>query len=177
MGNILFILGGARSGKSSFATNRAIRDYKKVAYIATSPYYDQKMTERIEQHKRDRPSTWPTYEQTKDLHLLIDSIHEQYEVLLIDCLTLYVSNYILDNVPESYVQAKVKCMMSSLQKAKCDAIIVSNEVGLGVHPENEMALEFRDVAGRANQIVAKESDDVYFMVSGLPLKLKSKSNG
>lgn len=172
MGRITLVLGGARSGKSTFATKQAIKHYKNVAYVATSPYYDDAMKERIEQHKKDRPGEWPTYEQTKELHELIQQVGCKHDLLLIDCLTLYVSTYMLEGAEESVIQEKVKLMLEALKKTCCDTIIVSNEVGLSVHPENEMALDFRDYAGRANQIVAAASDHVYFMIAGIPMHIK-----
>lgn len=171
MGKITFVLGGVRSGKSSYAVEIA-KNYNKVAYVATSPYFDENMNERIKQHKLSRPADWHTFEEQENIPALLESIDSQFDAVIIDCLTLYVSMFLLDGKDEDFIKDNVSGMLEILKKVSYASIIVSNEVGLGVHPHNELARTFRDVAGRINQITAQQATEVVFMVSGLPLKLK-----
>lgn len=171
MGNITFILGGARSGKSTYAIKLA-QGYKKVAFIATGEALDKEMRERIRLHKKARPAHWQTFEENKDVVALLKKIGVAFECIIIDCLTLLISNLILEEDKQKVIENKINGMIKYLKKNKGRAIIISNEVGLGIVPENKLARDFRDIAGKTNQIVAKESDKVFFMVSGIPLKLK-----
>ena len=166
MGKLTFIIGGARSGKSNHSVKLACNQSGKVAFIATAPYYDDDMNKRIERHKDERPSDWDTYEEQKEVASLIDRIGSNYDVILIDCLTLYVSNYLLENITEEEIQENLIHLMKSVKKAPCHTIIVANEVGMGVHPSNQLALVFRDIAGRANQVVARHADDVFCRAEG-----------
>lgn len=172
MGNISFILGGTRSGKSNFAVKQVESINKKTAYIATCEFYDNEMNERIELHKKERPSCWQTFEEPVNIALLLKKIDSDYEVVLIDCLTLLVSNLLCNDTSQDDINKKIKELMITLKNAKFKAFIVSNEVGLGVVPENALARKFRDVAGKANQIVAEYSDEVTLVVSGIPMKIK-----
>lgn len=171
LGKIIFILGGARSGKSAYALELA-KKYKKVAFIATGEPKDLEMQRRISAHKKNRPRHWQTLEEPKNIGLPLKIIKNNYDCLVIDCLTLWVSNLILAGYSQSSIEGKVNKILLSLKRSKATAIIVSNEVGLGIVPLNQLSRRFRDIAGKINQIVAKEADTVIFMVSGLPAKIK-----
>ncbi len=173
MGKITFILGGARSGKSTYALELA-KKHKDVAFIATCEGLDREMKERIKLHKKLRPSHWETFEEAKDVALLLASMDNKFDCIVIDCLTLLVSNLLLAKAGHKTIEAKIDRMLEHLRKKKAQAIIVSNEVGLGVVPANKLGRDFRDIAGKINQIVAKEADEVFFMASGLPCRIKGK---
>lgn len=174
MKNMTFILGGARSGKSTYALELA-RKHRKVAFIATCEGLDAEMIKRIKTHKESRPRHWQTFEEAKDVAGMLESMDKRFDCIVIDCLTLLVSNLLLAKASHKAIEAKVSRMLENLRKKKCRAIIVSNEVGLGLVPVNKLAREFRDIAGKINQAVAKEADEVFFMASGLPCRIKGKA--
>jgi len=171
---IIFITGGARSGKSSFALSLSPVAYSlSKAYIATAQALDEEMKERIERHKRERGNDWYAVEEPIDIVRALDELRE-YPVILIDCLTLWISNLILNNLDlEKEIKRFLDAIKSSAISHQPSALlIVSNEVGMGIVPENELARRFRDLAGMLNQKVAEIADEVYLMVSGIPLKIK-----
>ncbi len=184
MGKIIFVLGGARSGKSTFAINLAKKTSKKVLYLATAQAKDKEMAERIKLHRKNRPSYWRTVEEPVELlKILSKSIKE--DLIIIDCLTLYVSNLItakeinfkksiqVHNQLEKNIINNIFLLVKRIKSLKKHKfIIVSNEVGLDVVPANPLARYFRDTVGWVNQILAKNSDKVYFLLSGIPLKIK-----
>jgi len=172
MAKITFILGGARSGKSQFAIKLAKGKTKKVAFIATCLAKDLEMKRRIQLHKKLRPAHWQTFEEPKDIPALLEEIGSKFDLIIIDCLTLLVSNLLLEGLKGTAIEDRVKMMVTLLKKIKSQSIIVSNEVGLGIVPKNKLARDFRDIAGRVNQIVAEKSDSVFFMFTGMPLRIK-----
>jgi adenosylcobinamide kinase/adenosylcobinamide-phosphate guanylyltransferase len=169
MSKITFIMGGARSGKSQLAIKMA-KDGRKVAFIATCQPLDKEMEKRITIHKKTRPPYWHVFEEPEDVDLLLKKISDRFDVIVVDCLTILISNLLLKGLKEKDIGKKIKRMMN----VRADVIIVSNEVGLGIVPDNELARDFRDIAGKMNQIVAEEADEVFFMVSGLPMKIKGE---
>lgn len=171
MGKITFILGGARSGKSSYALELA-KKYKRVAFIATCQPLDSEMKRRIRLHKELRPQHWQTFEAPKDIPAILEKIGVKFDLIIIDCLTLLLSNLLLEGLKEAAIEEQAGKVVSVLNKIKSESIIVSNEVGLGIVPQNKLARDFRDISGRVNQIVTEGSAKVFFMLSGLPLKLK-----
>ncbi len=173
MSKITLILGGARSGKSTYAIALA-KKYKKVAFVATCQALDKEMAERIELHRKTRPQNWKTFEESKDIASLLMKIENGFDCIIIDCLTLLVSNLILSGIKEKQILEKINAMLANLRKKKAKTIIVSNEVGLGIVPKNKLARNFRDIAGKINQIIAQESDTVFFMVAGIPMQLKGR---
>ena len=177
MGRITFILGGAKSGKSSLALDLAKKSRKKVAFIATSQARDLEMEKRIAIHKRQRPRHWKTFEEPVRLPILLRKIGDKFELIIIDCLTLLVSNLLLKGSKEKGIEEAVKELCLRLKKIKAHAIIVSNEVGMGIVPENKLARQFRDIVGKVNQVMVEKSDEVFFMISGLPLKIKNSRGG
>lgn len=172
MGKITFILGGARSGKSYFAVNLAKKKGRKVAFIATSLAKDLEMKKRIELHRKIRPAHWRTFEEPKGISLLLKEIGSKFEVMIIDCLILLVSNLLLEGHNINEIEDEINKILICLKKIKAKSIIVSNEVGLGIVPQNKLARDFRDIAGRINQIVAEKSSEVFFLVSGIPWRIK-----
>ncbi|MDP2831567.1 MAG: bifunctional adenosylcobinamide kinase/adenosylcobinamide-phosphate guanylyltransferase [Candidatus Omnitrophota bacterium] len=171
MNKITLILGGARSGKSSYALSLAQR-YKKVAFIATCQGKDQEMRERIKLHKEARPKHWETFEEPRELAELIGKLSNRFDCILIDCLTLLVSNLVLSGDKQGQIFKKINELLLVLGKKKVKIILVSNEVGLGLVPVNKLGREFRDIAGRVNQIAAQQAGQVFFMAAGLSLKIK-----
>ncbi|MHB8155441.1 MAG: bifunctional adenosylcobinamide kinase/adenosylcobinamide-phosphate guanylyltransferase [Candidatus Omnitrophota bacterium] len=171
MNKITLILGGARSGKSSYALSLAKR-YKKVAFIATCQGKDKEMRQRIKLHKETRPQHWETFEEPRELTKLLGKMDNSFNCIVIDCLTLLVSNLILAAHSQKQIIDKIQDLLLILNEKKARIILVSNEVGLGLVPINKLGREFRDIAGRVNQLVAKNAKEVFFTVSGIPLKIK-----
>ncbi len=172
MGKIILILGGARSGKSTYALELA-KKYKKVAFIATCLGLDKEMRQRIKLHKEARPKHWKTFEEPLELATLLVKIDNGFDCILIDCLTLLVSNLILSGKSEAQVLNKIEETLVALRGKKAKIILVSNEVGLGIVPDNKLGRIFRDIAGKVNQLIAKEAREVYFTISGIPMKIKA----
>jgi adenosylcobinamide kinase / adenosylcobinamide-phosphate guanylyltransferase len=171
MGKITLILGGARSGKSSFALSLA-KKYGKVAFVATCDGLDREMRERIKKHKVSRPRHWTTFEKNKDIASALDSMQNNFDCIIVDCLTLWVSNLLLAKNKEEKILQEAAAMLVRLRKKNGRAILVSNEVGLGLVPANKLGRKFRDIAGRVNQLAAQEADEVFFTISGIPAKIK-----
>ncbi|SJZ37225.1 bifunctional adenosylcobinamide kinase/adenosylcobinamide-phosphate guanylyltransferase [Selenihalanaerobacter shriftii] len=184
---VVLILGGARSGKSSFAEKVAgTLGGKDVTYIATAEANDKEMEERIKKHQEDRPSEWRTVEEPKDVAERIAELSQEAEVILLDCLTVLVSNILLQGEEfgtEDYqftdgekksrkTLAKIEKIASKLQEAEVNIIIVSNELGQGVVPAYPLSRVYRDTVGRANQIIAEVADEVYITYAGLPVEIK-----
>jgi len=168
MGKITLILGGVRSGKSQLAIKMAKEKAKRVAFIATCRPLDEEMKKRIALHKKSRPASWHTFEEPEDVQSTLKNIGNRFDVVIIDCLTLLISNLLLKGLKEVDIEQKIKEIMGT----STNVIIVSNEVGLGIVPDNKLARAFRDIAGKMNQIVAKKASEVFFMASGLPLQIK-----
>lgn len=145
---------------------------KNIAFLATGEPKDHEMKKRIALHKNNRPGHWKTFEEPDEPALVLRKVGAKFDVVIIDCLTLLVSNSILKGLKEAGIKNKINRMVSILKKIKAQSIIVSNEVGLGIVPQNKLARDFRDIAGRINQIVASRADEVFLIFSGLPLRIK-----
>lgn len=178
-GKLIFITGGARSGKSNFAEKMTISLGKSVAYLATGQPLDKEMAFRIKKHKNKRSTEWETYEEPFEISELVSRLGVKKEVIIIDCLTLLASNLLLrkeDKVEDSKWQEEILLEIEKLTeisyKVPAQVIIVSNEVGMGLVPENPLGRVYRDILGRANSIIANKADEVFMMVSGIPLKIK-----
>jgi adenosylcobinamide kinase/adenosylcobinamide-phosphate guanylyltransferase len=165
----LLVLGGARSGKSSFAQARAEALAGELVYIATAQAFDDEMVERIALHRSDRGVRWSTVEAPIELAAAIECYCAPGAVVLVDCLTLWVSNLMLG---EHDMAGAAERLVGAMMRAAGPVIFVSNEVGLGIVPDNALARRFRDEAGRLNQLIAKGADEVVFIAAGLPLRLK-----
>ncbi len=165
---LTFILGGARSGKSAHAEALVVRSPAPWRYIATAQAFDAEMTERIAVHRERRRKGWMTLDAPLDLTAALDAVPDRHPILL-DCLTLWLSNHLL---AESDLDAECEKLVRILGTPRGPWFVVSNEVGLGIVPDNALARRFRDAAGRLNQRVAAIAGHVLFMVAGLPLKVK-----
>ncbi len=166
----VLILGGARSGKSTFALREASLLKGKKAFIATAEALDDEMKNRIENHRRERGEDWHTFEEPVEVPSLIRKIASGYDIILIDCLTLWVSNIMVRGLPfEQHVDEFIRAMSD---EAPDLLYIVSNEVGLGLVPETPLGREYRDNIGHLNAKVAGASTDVYFLAAGIPMKIK-----
>ncbi len=170
------VIGGARSGKSSFAEKLAAAAGEDVVYVATAGVYDDEMAERVKQHRLRRPVGWRTVEETHSLTGVLLSL-PRGAVVLIDCLTLWMSNLLLDDKKEKYIIDQARVMVQVARDRELHLLMVSNEVGCGLVPEYELGRVFRDIAGRVNQLLAELSDRVIYVVAGLPLELKSPTSG
>ena len=173
MGKIIFILGGARSGKSRFALGLARKSKKrKVAFVATAQISDGEMRRRILLHRLSRPGNFKTFEEAYNLSGLLKKNAATFDLIIIDCLTLFVSNLMLKRYGEKEILNEMRKVLEVLKRTQAKTIVVSNEVGLGIVPQTKLGRNFRDIAGKINQVVAQNADNVFFMVSGLPLKVK-----
>ena len=175
MGKLIFITGGSRSGKSSFAVKLAQSIRKKKIFIATCIPEDSEMRRRVMLHRKSRPSSWRTIEQRGALVPILTKETGSDVVIIIDCLTLFVSSLLMKGLKEKRIKDEVNKAVAIIKKAKATVIIVSNEVGSGLVPENKLGRNFRDIVGSCNQIVGAGADEVNYMVSGIPLKIKGAS--
>jgi adenosylcobinamide kinase/adenosylcobinamide-phosphate guanylyltransferase len=172
VGKIYFITGGARSGKSAFAEKLANDIPGKRAYLATAQALDAEMVARIEHHRLRRGSAWDTYEEPLAITELLKKLSGRYEVVLLDCLTLWLSNIMARTGSNDEISGRVDELSSCLRNFAGACIIVSNEVGLGIVPDNPLARRFRDLAGMTNQKIARAADEAYLLTSGIPMKIK-----
>jgi len=199
MGKLTLILGGARSGKSRYAERRAMElGGDNVLYVATSETKDEEMIERVERHRSERPSAWGTVEAPRNVAQALRQAQDTAirrersaeNVILLDCVTFLVANYLLkaagpeddpfDNPSadpfdvriEADVVADVEELVSFVKETDVEMLVVSNEVGMGVVPPYELGRAYRDILGRANQILARHADEVLLFVAGIPMKVK-----
>lgn len=172
MSRIVLVTGGARSGKSRHALVRASA-YGNKAFVATAEAVDAEMAGRIAAHKKDRGKAFVTVEEPLEIAASVLNLPPRVEVAVVDCLTVWLANLVhhLGSGRDSYPQ--VEAFLGLLDKPPRDLIIVANEIGMGVVPESALGREFRDLAGRVNQEVARRADEVVFMVSGIPMTVKS----
>ncbi|MBU6392070.1 MAG: bifunctional adenosylcobinamide kinase/adenosylcobinamide-phosphate guanylyltransferase [Planctomycetota bacterium] len=188
MAKITLILGGARSGKSVFAEEIA-KKYNDVTYIATAEVKDDEMRERIQVHRARRPHNWKSIEAPYNVDKAVSDLNGKVGLVFIDCITLYITNMLLhaevtNSANSANIQAddlrnrqaqilvEIDKLSQACRESRSDVIIVSNEVGLGIVPDNALSRVFRDIAGSANQILADEADEVYFMVAGIAQRVK-----
>lgn len=166
---VTFVLGGARSGKSRYAEQLAHSSGLERHYLATSQIFDEEMRERIALHREQRGPDWVTHEEPLLLVEKLASIQSAQRVVLVDCLTLWLTNLMM---AEMDIAAESRRFVDQLASGEGHLIFVSNEVGLGIVPENRMARQFRDHAGRLHQMLAEQADEVFFVAAGLPLRMK-----
>lgn len=179
MSNITLILGGARSGKSSYAQRLAEQSARSVTFLASGQALDDEMAARIQKHKGGRPSGWETLEIPFGIASYVQQIKS--EVIILDCITLLITNLMMQYVKDDLVEEapfmeavhnEMDEFFSSLQGQQQDWLIVSNEVGLGLVPPYQMGRVYRDAIGWANQRLAREANKVIFMVAGIPTIVK-----
>lgn len=184
---ITLVTGGARSGKSSFAEKLASKISNVGYYVATAQIFDEEMAQRISLHKRDREEgnmTWITYEEPLNLTKVLEEIMKDARkretaskpVVLIDCLTLWLSNWFMELDVEHSGTAKLRevfqQLLHYLQQYELDVVLVTNEVGNGIVPINKLSRMYRDEAGIMNQLIAKLADQVFLVTVGIPIELK-----
>jgi len=170
-GSSLFVLGGARSGKSRYAQARAEAAGGNPVFVATAEAFDDEMRERIARHQADRDTRWRTVEAPHDLPAALDALNSDDAIVLVDCLTLWVSNLLLANADIALENEK---LCHAISRFDGRLILVANEVGLGIVPDNALARAFRDAAGQLNQSVAATVAEVVLLTAGLPLTLKPR---
>ncbi|XBS68159.1 bifunctional adenosylcobinamide kinase/adenosylcobinamide-phosphate guanylyltransferase [Acerihabitans sp. KWT182] len=186
---MILITGGARSGKSRLAESLARQQGGPVLYIATSSVTDEEMARRVEQHRRERPAHWLTWEGHRNLHQTIRDHDGQVEAVLLECVTTLITNLLFDQAVfdeageivtktldfdgiEQHILSQIALLLAACAEVKCRVILVTNEVGMGIVPENRLARHFRDIAGRVNQRLAAAAEDVYLVVAGIPVHIK-----
>ena len=175
MSKLIFIVGGCRSGKTSYCMKLAGK-YEKVVYLATAQILDSEMQERVRKHQEDRPSHWTTVEEPIKIDNRLRQLDNSTQIVIIDCLTLYLSNLLLMHKdlekPEDIIMNNIQDLLHTIKQIEPIVAIISNDTGSGIVPNNRLARLFRDISGFINQLVAKESDEVYKMEVGIPLRLK-----
>lgn len=184
--NIILVIGGCRSGKSSFALEQAeqihaentgndnIKIKKRKIFLATSVPTDAEMEDRVVKHQNERGRDWHTIEEPVQIDKVIHDAGDQDSVILIDCLTLWVSNLLYElKTPEKIEQA-ICNLEQGLKQPKCPVVLVTNEVGYGIVPENKLARQFRDMAGMVNQRMAQIADTVILTVAGIDVQIKPR---
>lgn len=185
MSEIVFVTGGAKSGKSAFAESLCLDKNNRTGYIATSIPFDDEMKEKVRLHKERRPSNWTTYEIYEDVFKIIENISKKCDTVMLDCITLMVNNLMfkynmnpqdlsnkeLEEMDE-YIFNQFKKLIEEIRKTNLYFVFVSNEIGMGVVPANKLSRIYANTAGKINQYVASNSDDVYLVISGIPVKIK-----
>jgi len=184
MGKLTLILGGARSGKSSYAEHLAMQQSGQILYIATAQPLDDEMAERIANHQQRRPANWQTLEIPSAVGAFLLASSQPADVILLDCLTLLVSNLLLEissgtgadlavdeDAAATLVEAEITNLLEAVRAIPAEWIVVSNEVGLGLVPPYPLGRVYRDLLGRANQRLASRADQVIFMIAGIPMRL------
>jgi adenosylcobinamide kinase/adenosylcobinamide-phosphate guanylyltransferase len=169
---MIFITGGCRSGKSRFALDYANQHFSKKLYLATCEPLDEEMAQRIEHHKKMRGPEWQTIEEPIAIVNKIREYGDKVEVILLDCITLWLSNLLIKWNSDSRMTDEIDRFVDVIKKSQTSLIIVSNEVGMGIVPADPLSRRFRDLSGMTNQRIAEVVDTVVYMVSGIPIFLK-----
>lgn len=178
---LIFLLGGARSGKSHYAEQWARDNGQQVLFVATAQAFDDEMRERIARHQQERPTHWDTLEAPQQVGARLQEqlTAQPYDTVVVDCITLLAANILLA-LPEECTQeevntavlAEIDTLLNTYQQADATWLVVSNEVGMGVVPPTKLGRLYRDALGRANQRLAQHADEVLMLVAGLPWRLK-----
>ena len=171
---IILITGGARSGKSKYAERRAGELGERRLYVATAEAKDQEMAQRIAEHRQRRGNRWVTVEEPVDLAAALAARHGQTDCALVDCLTLWFNNLLI-GYDGKYAENKVEELVTILPRLDFHVVLVTNEVGWGIVPDNALARQFRDLAGRAHQRIAAIADEVVLTVAGIPMIVKKET--
>ncbi|HYW83463.1 MAG TPA: bifunctional adenosylcobinamide kinase/adenosylcobinamide-phosphate guanylyltransferase [Spirochaetia bacterium] len=175
---LILVTGGSRSGKSGFALQRAREFEGPRIFLATAQPFDEEMAQRIAAHQRDRPAGWELREEPIHVPDALASALQSAHTVIIDCVTVWMANLLLadDSFDEVSAAAHAGLLVSRARAGARTAgravIVVTNEVGSGIVPDNAISRRFRDCAGRANQVIAREADEVYSMVCGIPFRIK-----
>ena len=173
MKETVFVIGGCRSGKSRHALETA-ESYPGTGqiFVATCIPYDDEMKHRVARHREERSQKWQTLEAPERLPEAIAENSGRASVLLVDCLTLWINNLLMASAETEKIIEKIEQLVQAIGAASCPVVVVSNEVGAGIVPENQLARQFRDLVGTANQAVAAQADRVIWMVAGIPVTVK-----
>jgi len=170
---VIFVTGGARGGKSDFAQDLVEKLNGKRLFLATAQALDDEMRQRIEKHREKRGNRWDTLEEPIHLGRAMRSAAGSYDAVLVDCFTVWMSNLLLGYPDEDEKISKiVDDFFSSIDEVKGTIVIVSNEVGMGIVPENKLARQYRDQLGFLNQRIARRADEVYALISGISVRIK-----
>jgi adenosylcobinamide kinase/adenosylcobinamide-phosphate guanylyltransferase len=170
-GRLILVGGGVRSGKSAYAVARARSLGTRRAFIATARAYDDEMAERIRRHQAERAGDFELVEEPIALVEAVGRL-DGFDVAVIDCITLWLSNQLVDGVAPAEIERRAAALAQALRRAPCHVLVVTNEVGMGVHPETALGRTFRDLAGRAHQALAHAADEVHLAVMGVLLRLR-----
>ena len=183
MGKLTFVLGGARSGKSSYAQRVGEKCRGQVVYLATAQALDDEMQGRISAHQKERSVDWVTLEAPKAIAQTWRSAGQPGDLVLLDCLTLLVSNLLMDRVVDdaildenqaaASVHNEIDTLLAAVKESQAEWVVVSNEVGLGLVPPYPMGRLYRDLLGWTNQRLAAEADEVIWMIAGIPLPIQA----
>ena len=179
----ILLTGGARSGKSHYAQEMAVKSGKKTLFVATAEAGDDEMRQRIAAHKASRPPAWETLEASVDVGEAIIKSKTQAEIIIVDCITLLVTNVFCKHADyttgivhaaaaEKEVTYEIEGLLRCMNRLEKTYILVTNEVGMGLVPANPIDRLYRDLLGKANRMLAEKADEVYLMVAGMPLKVK-----
>lgn len=168
----ILVIGGCRSGKSSHALQRAETMGNRRLFVATCVPHDDEMQSRVDKHRQERSDVWKTLEIPLDLASAITHHSVSADVMLIDCLTLWLNNLLMENLDAEKIKIQIDGLAGAVNSAECALILVSNEVGAGIVPENPMARLYRDLAGWTNQAIAKVCNQVVWTVAGIPVTIK-----
>lgn len=168
---LILVLGGAASGKSQAALEKAGRTGPK-AFVATGQALDREMAKRIERHRATRSKDWDTAEVPRDLTAWFRTDGKSYRTIIVDCLTLWLSNVGGRRIVSADITGRVNEVLQAIRTTPARVVLVSNELGFGLVPTSRSARAFRDVAGQVNQQIAEAADEVYFIISGQSLRLK-----
>lgn len=176
MKETVFVIGGCRSGKSRHALDMAERFAgKEQIFVATCIPYDDEMKDRVAQHRNERSSQWRTVEAPTRLAEAIVENNGNASVILVDCLTLWINNLLMASDDTTKILKQIEGLIQAIEDANCPVVLVSNEVGAGIVPENLLARQFRDLVGSANQAVAGQVDQVIWVVAGIPVTIKGRT--
>ena len=168
---IVLVLGGARSGKSTYAQKLAEQEWARPLYLAPAETFDQEMVERVKLHREQRGPKWGCVEEPLDVARVILGTTPPRDGILLDCATIWLTNVLLKE-GEAAVKTRRQELLAALQASPCNVIIVSNEGGMGIVPDSALGRTFRDLQGWLNQELAAIADSVYFVIAGLPMKIK-----
>lgn len=187
MAHIIMITGGARSGKSTFAEELCLKKGKKLAYIATANIYDDEMRHRVDLHKKRRGEQWTNFEIPLRIEPYMEEL-KQHDFILVDCMTMLILNYMFqlgyDLEDDAKINQKIyesvekdtlnfiEDFLNQIGDTNSSCVFVTNEIGLGIVPESKLSRLYRDIVGKANQILAQRSKEVVCVISGIPIKIK-----
>lgn len=187
MSKIVLVTGGARSGKSSFAESLCKMQNNKTAYIATSIPFDEEMKDRVKKHRESRPREWKTYETYEKVYASIPEIAAENETVILDCVTLMVNNLMFKenidydqitpeqaNQIEKSIKEEFEKLIEAIKQTNLYFVIVTNEIGMSPVAANKLTRIYTDIIGRMNQLIARAADEVYFVVSGIPMQIKGR---